>query len=333
MGGAIGDALGYAVEFVFSYHDMQRMYGPQGITRYDLARNGKGLVSDDTQMTLFTANGLLVAAERNMPLIDGIRLAYLEWYQTQTNRMPGKPVCWIRDVKEMNVSRAPGNTCLSSIYDISRGLTPHNQSKGCGGVMRIAPIPLYGAVDQRMTEKEVISLAVEATKLTHLHPLGYISSALCAQVISVLAQAESPDRQLLKEALDHFFSSSAPELFPALGNELSQQKALVDMARRLADNARPDVDNVESIGGGWTGDETIAIAIYCALRHFDNFENCMIAAVNHAGDSDSTGAVAGNILGAACGYDHLPGFYTANLELHDTIVKMADDLTAGTISL
>ena len=68
VGGAIGDALGYAVEFD-SYSAITHHYGPEGIRRYDMNRNwggydgseGKALISDDTQMTLFTACGILNA--------------------------------------------------------------------------------------------------------------------------------------------------------------------------------------------------------------------------------------------------------------------------------
>ena len=73
-------------------------------------------------------------------------------------------------------------------------------------------------------------------------------------------------------------------------------------------------------------EETLAIAIYCALKYKDDFEAAMIAAVNHDGDSDSTGAVTGNILGAAIGMVEIPDKFIENLELKDVIIKMADDL-------
>lgn len=89
---------------------------------------------------------------------------------------------------------------------------------------------------------------------------------------------------------------------------------------------------MEKFGGGWTGEEALAIALYCSLRYLDNFEEAMIAAVNHAGDTDSTGAITGNILGAALGYEAIPQFYKDDLELHDLILHMADDLYRGEIT-
>lgn len=60
IGGAVGDALGYAVEFS-SLNDIRNKYGESGIADYELDRNGIAEFSDDTQMSLFTAEGLLSA--------------------------------------------------------------------------------------------------------------------------------------------------------------------------------------------------------------------------------------------------------------------------------
>ena len=64
LGGAAGDALGYAVEFL-DEPGIVKKYGKNGITSYDLS-DGKALISDDTQMTLFTANGMLLGTTREI---------------------------------------------------------------------------------------------------------------------------------------------------------------------------------------------------------------------------------------------------------------------------
>ncbi|MCC8114405.1 MAG: ADP-ribosylglycohydrolase family protein [Bacteroidales bacterium] len=56
------------------------------------------------------------------------------------------------------------------------------------------------------------------------------------------------------------------------------------------------------------------------------FEDAVVAAVNHSGDSDSTGAITGNLMGAIHGYAATPEHYKQNLELHDVIIRMADEL-------
>lgn len=86
---------------------------------------------------------------------------------------------------------------------------------------------------------------------------------------------------------------------------------------------------IPQLGEGWTGDEALAIALYCTLRHLDSFEDAIIAAVNHDGDSDSTGAICGNIMGAIVGLNGIPNHFIEHLELKDLIIDIADDLLEG----
>ena len=87
-------------------------------------------------------------------------------------------------------------------------------------------------------------------------------------------------------------------------------------------------DAIRELGEGWVGDEAIAIAIFSVMRHIDNFEDCIVCAVNHDGDSDSTGAIAGNIIGAILGYSAIPNHYKEHLEIEPILVSAADDLCA-----
>jgi ADP-ribosylglycohydrolase len=80
------------------------------------------------------------------------------------------------------------------------------------------------------------------------------------------------------------------------------------------------------IGEGWVGEEALAIAVYCALKYQDDLRGALIAAVNHDGDSDSTGAITGNILGAYLGANAIPQAWLKKLELREVITELADDL-------
>ena len=338
IGGAIGDALGYPVEFMYSFEEIQSRYGERGISRLDTGRHWmdegdeKAVVSDDTQMTLFTANGLLNAIEKGVLPKDGICEAYVEWYLTQIGKKsPKYKECWIGSVPELNARRAPGITCMSSLDDIYRGKRPKNNSKGCGGVMRIAPIPLYAAVDGRMTIEDADLLSGDAAEITHQHPLGFISAALMSHVIYRLALDPEPTQEGMKGYIREGIAEMR-ELYKAYPSDVEEMAELAELAIFLLDNGKSDLENIGCLGEGWTGDEALAIALYCALRHFDSFEDAMIAAVNHRGDSDSTGAVTGNILGAAVGYDELPGFFKEDLEMHELILHMADDLYRGKLT-
>lgn len=101
---------------------------------------------------------------------------------------------------------------------------------------------------------------------------------------------------------------------------------IIDLAIEISENNDSDLDNIHKLGEGWVAEETLGIALYCALKYQNDFSKALIVSVNHNGDSDSTGAVTGNIMGALVGYDAIPGKWKKNLELADVILEMADDL-------
>lgn len=355
IGGAIGDALGYPVEFL-SRKGILAKYGSDGITRYDLASNGKAVVSDDTQMTLFTANGLLFGVTRfcthgilGAGLKDFVRYAYLDWYETQTHveDYTKYHYCWIRDIAELNVQRAPGNTCMSALDAIKRHKEVQNDSKGCGGVMRVAPVGLMAAADAQMIvknwsgedvprrmwdSKEIVRLGGDCAELTHKHPLGYLPAAFMADLIYYIMMHNGEITFAIMEQFLHDVDADCRREYknPNEQKALDELRALIEKAVRLASDSRvADEYAILQLGEGWTGDEALAIALYCAMRHLHCFEDAVIAAVNHDGDSDSTGAICGNIMGAIMGLDGIPNHYIDRLELKDLIIDLADDLLTG----
>lgn len=348
IGGAVGDALGYPIEFIGSYMGIKQKYGVNGITRLDTTqwwlpdggKSQKAWISDDTQMTLFTACGLLNAKAQGKAPKYAICEAYIEWLFTQIGwKSRSFSDCWIGHIPELNSRRAPGNTCITALQTILRGKEPFNNSKGCGGIMRTAPVALYGAVwrDKQECEQpegrisnilDVDVLAADAAEITHQHPLGWLPSALEAHVIYRLLQNENPSVDDFKTYLSEGYEA-LQKLYPNETESISELQALTDKALSLVDSPASDVENIEAIGEGWVAEETFAMAIYCTVKYFDNFEQAMIASVNHKGDSDSTGAVTGNILGAFVGYEDIPQFFKTDLELHDVILHVADDLWRG----
>jgi ADP-ribosylglycohydrolase len=82
---------------------------------------------------------------------------------------------------------------------------------------------------------------------------------------------------------------------------------------------------VESLGGGWIAEEALAIGLFCALVARD-FKGGVLLAVNHGGDSDSTGAIAGNLLGLIHGKRGIPDEWLERLELRDVIERVGRDL-------
>lgn len=326
IGGAVGDALGYPVEFK-TYQRIVSLYGPTGITRYSLSSEGKALVSDDTQMTLYTACGLINANKIGQNPVVTTTRAYIEWLCTQdsSTKWPLQE-CWITDLEELHSLRAPGNTCISTLKAIVIGKEVINNSKGCGGVMRIAPVALYGASRPTLCLTSLNTLAAELSQITHKHPLSSISSAFISHLIYCLATDEEPTEDSLRGYVgDALRAVSGMFLDDERNMEYFAQ--LIHRAIVLTQNEdMAEVEAINLLGEGWVAEESAAIALYCALRHADSFESAVVAAVNHCGDSDSTGAITGNIMGAMVGYDAIPQYFKDNLELHDVILKVADQL-------
>lgn len=329
FGGAAGDALGYEVEFMKA-PEIFRRFGDRGITQYAL-RDGVARISDDTQMTLFTAAGLLVGTTRGMlrgvmgDYADYIAYNYQDWLRTQH---PGvlpedkHRYSWLMNEPRLYSRRAPGLTCLSALGSgrLGRIEEPINDSKGCGGIMRVAPIGLY-FLDSSMPIEQVDRLGAEAAALTHGHELGWLSSAVLVHIIYQLAY--HPSIRIERATVDAL--NTVERIFPN-AKHMGYLWELVEKALRLAQEDRDDLTAIETLGGGWVGEETLAIALYCACKYPDDFDKALIASVNHGGDSDSTGAVTGNILGTRLGLKGIPAKYREQLELADVILEVADDL-------
>ena len=313
-GGAIGDALGYPIEFVYSFNDICARYGKEGITDFDMSypwlesEEKKALFSDDTQMTLYTAEGLLEAERNGKPIAPTVCNAYLAWYAHQAGRkVKISYQSKLSEIEELNQNRAPGNTCLSALAAIHAGKEPQNASKGCGGIMRVAPVGLYGAAHD-WSPADTARLAGELAELTHLHPLSTYSSAVLAVIVQLCASSEDAvDKEMFKGIVDKSLKIVS-DVYGADAAAMDEFRKIVGNAMSLEDDPQSDWQIIEDrIGEGWVAEETLAIALFSTLRHVDDFSGCLISAVNHGGDSDSTGAVAGNIIGAILGDDAIPG--------------------------
>lgn len=356
MAGAAGDALGYEVEFM-SRHAILSRFGEQGITKFALDNKGKALISDDTQMTLFTANGILMGLTRGYmrgiggrpeKYVDG---AYLDWFYTQTGRKKEILIndfhyTWLRDLPEMAQRRAPGNTCLQACESMFRGEHVHNNSKGCGGIMRVAPMALliagYASRNRNgYSIEELAEAGGEIAEYTHKHPLGFLPASLLTVLLYKMVpmtakQVQEEMDQIVTETLDilDLIYKGKYESDKLYLKELSEK------AIRLAHSDISDADAIRQLGEGWVAEETWAIALYCAIRHIDSVEDAIIASVNHNGDSDSTGSVCGNIMGAIYGYEHIKErnifcpegkLLEDTLELSEIILALANDLSTGCI--
>lgn len=319
LGGALGDALGAPVEFM-SIGEIRTRYGPDGIRDLDEAWGRIGAITDDTQMALFTAEGALRARTRaevkgmGNPAVAAYA-AYQRWLRTQTEGPPSpRPhgsFPQLDVLPELYSRRAPGNTCLSALESGKFGsqTSPINDSKGCGGVMRVAPVGLAGF----HTPFEV---GCRFAAVTHGHPSGWLAAGALALIVHRLVEGSG-----LLDVIQGTVRRLADE-----GSRADETRRAIEQAVELTqrDVAEPEV--VERLGGGWVAEEALAIGLFASLSAEGDVARGLRLAVNHSGDSDSTGAIAGNILGASLGEESLPTTWLARLELVDVIERLADDL-------
>lgn len=309
FGGAIGDALGWPVEFM-TRDQIGDSYGPGGIKELQLNHRGKAEISDDTQMTLFVAEGLTNAKRLKWPITQTVREAIIKWGEATQNDQNfeyshARAMDQLLDFEELYARRGPGRTCISAIKNGAWG-TPDeqiNESKGCGGVMRAAAAGLL--------EKPVRAFyhGTLQAAMTHGHPSGHFAAGAFAMIISYLMGGLNT-RQAAESILSYMISLKEPGM----------AEVIHSLSRALGINGKEQgYEGLRFLGEGWVAEEALAIAVFCALEHQDSYEDGIRLAVNHSGDSDSTGAMAGQLLGAHLGYEKIPTRWTEVIEARSAI--------------
>lgn len=349
LGGAVGDALGAPVEFM-TMEEIRRRYGPAGITGFVEFWSGQGAFTDDTQMTLFTVEGLVLAAPRTKSAgqaaletrAESVHRALLRWLLTQ-----GEEANWGRarvtaemlksegrliSEKGLWARRSPGMTCLAALQSGRRGSTsaPINVSKGSGGIMRSAPAGLVCP-----DPEEAFLTGCELAAITHGHPNGYLPAGFLAAMVSTLARGAELEpsvrgaMEILRTWSGHAETLEAVERAVRAAEERrasgngSLAETLPEVIEALAGGP-----STMAQGGGWTGEWALAIALFCVLTFPADLRAGVLAAVNHGGDSDSTGAIAGNILGARLGRRAIPREWIDGLEMAALVEQCGDQVSA-----
>ncbi|KAF4408243.1 MULTISPECIES: ADP-ribosylglycohydrolase family protein [Streptomyces] len=320
LGGAVGDALGAGVASD-SLADIRTAHGPNGITDLVPAFGRRGAITDGTQLTLFTVDGLIRAQVRRdtgawHPPTD-LHRAYLRWAATQHEWGPDerrKDDGWLAREEWLYARREPDRACLAGFGDEVMGTLsrPKNPgADGSGAVTRSAPFGLLVGWEPQL----VFQLAVECAAQTHGAPTGCLAPGAYAVVVHGLARGDT---------LDNAVQQALVQLATRPGHEETMdglKRALGAVRQGLPSAAR-----VESLGEGRTAADALAIGLYCALVAED-VRHGLLLAVNHSGASAAAGSVCGHLLGVLHGETALPPGWLAELEGRPTILELADDFS------
>lgn len=204
--------------------------------------------------------------------------------------------------------RAPGMTCMSALgASQAFGDKASNDSKGCGGVMRVAPHAFF---------PQAFELAVENAHLTHAHPSGYLAAGLFADILQRIHEQACD----LKDAIHQSLAEHGQ--MPGM----AETREMVEYALRQCEaGIAPTPEGIVVMGGGWVAEEALGIGLWCALMA-NSLEEGICWAVNHTGDSDSTVLIVGNLLGIQLGPDAIPERWLESLELREVIEQLAHDI-------
>jgi ADP-ribosylglycohydrolase len=287
---AIGDALGYAVEFI-SLDQIKMQYGPSGIS--DLPE--PALFSDDTQMAVAIAEALVSAGQKDIEsIMSAIKTEFIQWYHSPEN------------------NRAPGNTCLQGVANMEGGMhwteSGINHSKGCGSAMRSAPIGfLYQNDPQRLKE-----IASASGICTHGHKTADAACIGASYIIKLALDGIDPLEMIPKlleftEGISEEFDEAILKVQECISWEDEEQALLY-------------------LGEGWIGEEALALALYCFMRYPDSYEKVILRGANTNGDSDSIACIAGAISGAYLGVAAIPETWVSRIEKHDYLEDLASRL-------
>ncbi len=283
---ALGDALGKPVEFLHLWR-IKEDYGPKGII--DMPRNS--IWTDDTEMTFAITRALIKSHKLSIEEISKqIAEEFVTWLDT-------------------NTGHKPGNTCIRATVHYKSDPRKDwrnsgiKNSKGCGSAMRVAPIGLYFSDLEKLYQ-----IAYNSSLITHAHPTA-LAAAVGAAYLVRLAINKVPVMEwpnLVKKIVVNIEQPGENEFCDAIDRAV---KAL---------NMTSTEKAIKTIGKGWIGEEAVAIALYCCMKYpkARDFKQLLIASVNHDGDSDSTGCIAGGIMGGFHGYNAL------GKEIHEWTLKI-----------
>jgi ADP-ribosylglycohydrolase len=286
FGAAIGDALGYPVEFrdVRPSHPMVK-----GLTR-------RALYSDDTQMMRAVFEGLLRWSGGDV-LVRSLQAGNTPADQigAAAEEVAEEFIAW---AKSPDNNRAPGNACMTGCYYLEAGRDWRKcgapGAGGCGAAMRSQPYGLFLHADPQ----RAAWWAAEHALMTHGHPMGQASAAAMAAMVAL---ALRPHNQ--PEVIADVTAMIAEQWDQGTADMLREAAATEDSAEEVLDRWR-----------GWAGHEAVAASLWCFLKHPQSYVKTVLLAVNSPGDSDSLGCMAGALSGAFLGASAIPTEWMEQVE-------------------
>lgn len=325
LGMAAGDAMGNTVDSK-SWDEICADYGPNGILGYDTANDAADITSY-TQIPAFVSNGLLLGAIRGKPdnYTKYMALGLREWAKSQQFRgnFTEKTFCWLAQVPHMRRRRCMDTRMLDALNRDQLG-TPEKplfRSVLPGALTAAVAVALCRDA-AKLTREQVLRMGAEAVAFTHGEPEAFLSGAFLAGAVAQLL--EDPGQNLIAMYTD--LCAQLEAQFGAQWSQVAKVTELVRYAISLSKDPELTPLAVMTILGCRDAHECLAGAVYTTVIHCANFDEAMIASVNHSGRSSAVASVTGALLGARLGVEALPEFYMESLEPTNVLTELAADL-------
>jgi ADP-ribosylglycohydrolase len=240
---------------------------------------GYGMVSDDTEHACFTAQAL-IGAKGDLERFERKLAWSLRW--------------WL-----LCLPAGVGFATLRSILRLWVGVPPERSglfSAGNGPAMRSPVLGVaYGTTPDKLRE-----FVLRSTRMTHVDPKAYYGALAVAVAAHVSADGKTVAPQEFLHALREFLNDAPVGEF--LG--------LVEGACSSAERNEPVSAFAASIGSrsGRSGYmyHTVPCVIQAWLRHQRDFMGGMMEIISAGGDTDTTAAILGGIIGAGVGEAGIP---------------------------
>jgi ADP-ribosyl-[dinitrogen reductase] hydrolase len=269
-----GDSLGSLVEFEAA-SSIERRY-PGGVRL--LSDGGTwgtiaGQPTDDSELALALARSLALLGKYDM---EAVARSYADWYASG-------PFDVGSTTRAALSSAAAAARVNAGVAAAAREAANRN-SQANGALMRISPLGIFGS---QLAQADVAAFARCDASLTHPHPVCQDSNVVYAASIAFAVRTGAAPHRIYDHALETLETQA---LGPAVSQCLREAESTPP-----ADYARQQ---------GW-----VLIALQNAfyqLLHAPNLEEGIVDTVRRGGDTDTNGAIAGALLGAACGLQSVP---------------------------
>lgn len=295
LGGAVGDAVGLAVENI-GPRRAEKLFpdldGPRLLGR-------RGMVSDDTEHALFTARALFVARDDSAKFALALQRELKMW--------------------ALGLPAGAGAATLKAALKSWRGASPQScgvDSAGNGPAMRAPIIGLWAGADDALLCK----LNRASSRLTHTDPRAEAGALCVAAAARDAAQGLSAQESAARihDLVSRWMSAGhmSAGRDPRAGDVDEGVQALLRDVARASVAARDGVEcwefarsiigaKFEETGVSGFVSHTVPVALHAAWRH-EEMREAVLNAVRCGGDTDSVAAIVGSIVGARTGAEGVP---------------------------